>query len=111
MVYAEVRFAPEQHLEAGLTLDEVVEASCAGSREGVGRGRARGRTIRIGALLTAMRHAARSREIAELAVRFRDRGVVGFDIAGAEAGLSAQPAPRRLRVHARQQCAFHHSRG
>jgi len=38
------------------------------------------------ALLTAMRTAARSLEIAELAVRHRDAGVVGFDIAGAEAG-------------------------
>ena len=38
------------------------------------------------ALLTAMRTAARSHEIAELAVRHRDNGVVGFDIAGAEAG-------------------------
>jgi len=38
-------------------------------------------------LVTAMRTAARSAEIAELAVRFRDEGVVGFDIAGAEAGF------------------------
>jgi adenosine deaminase len=38
------------------------------------------------ALLTAMRTAARSLEIAELAVKYRDQGVVGFDIAGAEAG-------------------------
>jgi adenosine deaminase len=40
-----------------------------------------------------MRHAARSQEIAELAVRFRDTGVVGFDIAGAEAGF---PPTRHL---------------
>ena len=40
-----------------------------------------------------MRHAARSREIAELAVRYRDAGVVGFDIAGAEAGY---PPTRHL---------------
>jgi adenosine deaminase len=40
-----------------------------------------------------MRHAARSREIAEVAVRFRDKGVVGFDIAGAEAGY---PPTRHL---------------
>ena len=40
-----------------------------------------------------MRHAARSREIAELAVRYRDGGVVGFDIAGAEAGY---PPTRHL---------------
>jgi len=45
-----------------------------------------GRPIRVYALLTAMRTAARSLEIAELAVKHRDNGVVGFDIAGAEAG-------------------------
>jgi adenosine deaminase len=49
--------------------------------------------IRIGTLLTAMRTAARSLEIADLAVRWRDRGVVGFDIAGAEAGY---PPTRHL---------------
>ena len=53
----------------------------------------RGHRIRVGAILTAMRHAARSREIAELAVRYRDAGVVGFDIAGAEAGF---PPTRHL---------------
>ena len=42
------------------------------------------------ALLTAMRTAARSQEIAELAVRHRDNGVVGFDIAGEEAGYPAE---------------------
>src|SRR5256714_544963 len=52
-----------------------------------------GRPIRIGTLLTAMRHAARSMEIAELVVRYRDQGVVGFDIAGAEAGF---PPTRHL---------------
>ncbi|WP_137724617.1 adenosine deaminase [Prescottella subtropica] len=93
VVYAEVRFAPEQHLEAGLGLDDVVEHVLDGFREGVEAARADGRELRIGCLLTAMRHAARSREIAELAVRFRDRGVVGFDIAGAEAG---HPPSRHL---------------
>ena len=44
-------------------------------------------------LLTAMRHQARSMEIAELAVAYRDAGVVGFDIAGAEAGY---PPTRHL---------------
>ncbi|MDG3016488.1 adenosine deaminase [Speluncibacter jeojiensis] len=93
VVYAEVRFAPEQHLEGGLDLDGVVEAVLEGFREGEAVARADGRSIRIGCLVTAMRHAARSREIAELAVRFRDRGVVGFDIAGAEAG---HPPSRHL---------------
>ncbi|MDH6110866.1 adenosine deaminase [Kitasatospora sp. MAP12-15] len=86
VVYAEVRYAPEQHLEAGLTLDEVVEAVNEGFRLGEATAKANGHRIRVGTLLTAMRHAARSQEIAELANRFRDQGVVGFDIAGAEAG-------------------------
>src|SRR5687767_3706756 len=71
VVYAEVRFAPEQHLEAGLTLDEVVAAVLEGFRIG-----SAGRYITVYALLSAMRTAARSREIAELAVRWRDAGVV-----------------------------------
>ncbi len=91
VVYAEVRFAPELHTEGGLSLDEVVEAVLEGFRQGSAvQGSAvqggQGRGIRVYALLTAMRTAARSLEIAELAVRYRDEGVVGFDIAGAEAG-------------------------
>ena len=81
IVYAEVRFAPELHTERGLSLDEVVQAVLDGFRQG-----SEGRGITVYALLTAMRTAARSLEIAELAVRYRDQGVVGFDIAGAEAG-------------------------
>ncbi len=65
----------------------------AGFREGEALAAAAGQTIRVGAIATAMRHAARSREIAELAVRYRDLGVVGFDIAGAEAGF---PPTRHL---------------
>jgi adenosine deaminase len=87
VVYAEVRFAPELHVEGGLSLDEVVDAVLTGFREGEGLAAATGHLIRVRALLTAMRTAARSREIAELVVRYRDRGVVGFDIAGAEAGF------------------------
>src|SRR5690348_7498093 len=86
IVYAEVRFAPELHTERGLSLDEVVEAVLDGFRQGSANQAAQGRHITVYALLTAMRTAARSLEIAELAVRYRDRGVVGFDIAGAEAG-------------------------
>ncbi|EEP73250.1 LOW QUALITY PROTEIN: adenosine deaminase, partial [Micromonospora sp. ATCC 39149] len=93
VVYAEVRFAPEQHLERDLTLDEVVEAVVAGFAEGAALAADAGHPIRVGTLLTAMRHAARSQEIAELAVRHRDAGVVGFDIAGAEAGF---PPTRHL---------------
>ena len=93
VVYAEVRFAPEQHLTTGLSLDEVVEAVLEGFEEGTTAAGRTGRSITVRCLVTAMRHAARSREIAELAVRFRDRGVVGFDIAGAEAG---HPPSRHL---------------
>jgi len=88
VVYAEVRFAPELHLGAGLTLDEVVDAVLAGFALGV-----EGTGLTLYGLLSAMRTAARSQEIAELAVRWRDRGVVGFDIAGAEAGY---PPTRHL---------------
>ncbi|GGU36180.1 adenosine deaminase [Streptomyces lavendofoliae] len=93
VLYAEVRYAPEQHLEKGLTLEEVVEAVNEGFRLGERRARENGHRIRVGALLTAMRHAARALEIAELANRYRDAGVVGFDIAGAEAGY---PPTRHL---------------
>src|SRR6266498_4435775 len=93
VVYAEVRFAPEQHLERGLDLPGLVEAVLAGFAAGSATAAAEGWPIRIGTLLTAMRHAARSMEIAELAVRYRDEGVVGFDIAGAEAGY---PPTRHL---------------
>ena len=86
VVYGEVRWAPEQHLQGGLTLDQTVEAVQAGIEEAVD---AAGGRIRVGQLVTAMRHADRSLEIAELAVRHRDAGVVGFDIAGAEAGFPA----------------------
>ena len=93
VVYAEIRWAPEQHTEDGLSLDEVVDAVLAGFREGEQAAAERGKSIRVGAIATAMRHAARSREIAELAVAYRDKGIVGFDIAGAEAGF---PPTRHL---------------
>jgi adenosine deaminase len=86
VVYAEVRFAPELHTERGMSLDEVVGAVLDGFRQGSAEAARAGRRITVYALLTAMRTAARSLEIAELAVRHRDEGVVGFDIAGAEAG-------------------------
>jgi adenosine deaminase len=88
VVYAEVRFAPELHTEKGMVLEDVVRSVLAGFRRG-----SEGRAIEVRTLLTAMRTAARSLEIAELAVGFRDEGVVGFDIAGAEKGY---PPSRHL---------------
>ena len=93
VVYAESRFAPELHIEQGLSLDQVVLAVLEGFREREREAAAAGTPIRIRVLITAMRHAARSSEIAELAVRYRDEGVGGFDIAGAEAGF---PPSRHL---------------
>jgi adenosine deaminase len=86
VVYAEIRYAPELSVAKGLTLDEVAEANLEGLRIGMERAAAAGRPIVARALTVAMRQAARSMEIAELAIRWRDAGVVGFDIAGPEAG-------------------------
>lgn len=100
VVLAEIRFAPELHTERGMTQDEVVAAVVAGFKEATAH-----LPIRIGVLLTAMRTAAHSLEIAELAVRWRDDIVVGFDIAGEEAG---NPPTRHLDAfHCIQRNNFH----
>jgi adenosine deaminase len=93
IVYAEVRYAPEQHLQAGLTLDEVVLAVQDGFAIGQQRAAAAGQPIVMATLLCAMRQAAKSSAIADLAIRNRDIGVVGFDIAGPEEGF---PPTRHL---------------
>jgi len=86
VVYAEVRYAPELSTERGMTLDEVVDANLEGFRLGSARAAEAGREIVMKVLVTAMRQAARSVEVAECAVRWRDAGVVGFDVAGPEKG-------------------------
>ena len=86
VVYAEVRYAPELSTERKLTLDQVIEANIEGFRIGSERAAAAGHPIAMKILVTAMRQAARSVEVAEAAIRWRDAGVVGFDIAGPEAG-------------------------
>ena len=86
VAYAEVRYAPELSTERGLTLDEVVKANLEGFQVGAERAAAAGNPIVIKVLVTAMRQAARSVEVAECAVRWRDAGVVGFDVAGPEKG-------------------------
>lgn len=118
VIYGETRWAPEQHLRAGLTLDQAVEAVQRGLDAGVAEVRsagARGRAgaggagavgggdMRVGQVLCAMRHADRSLEIAELALRHRDNGVVGFDIAGAEHGFSAALHAPAFRLLAENQ--------
>ncbi|MFD1715539.1 adenosine deaminase [Amnibacterium flavum] len=88
VIYGEVRWAPEQHLERGLSLDDAVEAVQEGIEQGIEDARrTTGHDIRVSQILSAMRQADRSLEIAELAVRWRGRGVVAFDIAGPEEGF------------------------
>jgi adenosine deaminase len=80
--YAEVRFAPVFHTEEGLTQDEVVGAVIAGLERGEA---AFG--IGWGLIICAMRDRQDSVEAAELAIRWRGKGVVGFDLAGGEDGF------------------------
>ena len=89
VIYGEIRWAPEQHQLDGLSLDQAVEAVQEGLEAGIDDIRNAGGSIRVGQLVSAMRHADRGLEIAELAVRHRHNGVVGFDIAGAEVGFPA----------------------
>ncbi len=105
VVYAEVRFAPELHLHRGLKLDEVVESVLAGFAHGTRQAALEGKVIIVRAILSAMRQANVSEEIAALAVSFRDHGVCGFDIAGPEDGF---PPTEHLRAfHLIQRENFH----
>ena len=81
VVYAECRFAPCFHLEKGLTPEAVVQAAL----DGFNRGRDK-YGVEWGLIICGMRHRQDSLEWAELAIEFRHRGVVGFDLAGEEAG-------------------------
>lgn len=100
VVYAEVRFAPLLHTAAGLTQDQVVAAVLGGlerGRDAFG--------VEWGLIVCALRHLDRSLEAAELAIRWRDAGVVGFDLAGGEEGfppkkhLAAFQAIKRANFH------------
>lgn len=100
VVYAEVRFAPELHTERGLDLDDVIEAVLEGFKVG-----SEGADLTVRAICTAMRHLRRSFDVARAAVRWRDRGVVAFDIAGPEDG---HPPDEHLRAfHLCQRENFH----
>ena len=87
VVYAEVRGAPELFTEKSLTMSDVVEATLEGYRQGIADAAAQGLTIAVYAILCGMRQNSRSQEVAELVVKYRDKGVVGFDIAGPEDGF------------------------
>ncbi|MFC7344201.1 adenosine deaminase [Saccharopolyspora griseoalba] len=106
VVYAEVRYAPELSTQQGLSLDAVVEAILDGFRRGAARAREAGDRIRIGVLLCAMRQEHRATEIAELTVKYRDAGVVGFDIAGPEAGFPPTRSLEAFEYLRRENCHF-----
>lgn len=98
VVYAETRFAPLAHTRDGLSLDDVVEAALAGLAQSQVTGG--GPVVRL--ILTALRHQPHAQQVARAAVRWRDDGVVGFDVAGPERGFPAeahQDALRYLREH------------
>jgi adenosine deaminase len=85
VVYFETRFAPVFHTQRGLTHQQIVSAVL----KGLERGR-RDFGISSGLIICAMRNRHESLEMAELAVDFRTRGVVGFDLAGEEGGYPAK---------------------
>mgnify|MGYP000264049890 CR=1 FL=1 len=103
VVYAEIRWAPELHVEQGLSLTDAIDAVQRGIDSAVAAARESGRSIRVGQLMCAMRQADRADEIAELAIAYRTRGVVGFDIAGPEAGF---PASRLASAFAKLDAAW-----
>jgi len=82
VVYVETRFAPVFHTEKGLHWDEVVNAVLKGLERGQ-----KDFGVQYGLIICAMRNMTLSQEMAELAVDYRERGVVGFDLAGEEGGF------------------------
>lgn len=98
VVLAELRYAPEQHLAGGLTPQEAVDAVARGLDEGASAAAEGGRRILVGQVVTALRHRDAGDWTAELALANRDRGVVGFDVAGPEAGYPAARHASALRA-------------
>lgn len=102
VIYAEVRWAPEQHATGDLTLEDAVQAVQEGIEEGEDIAAENGHSIRVGQILSAMRQGSRSLEIAQLAVDFREEGVVGFDLAGPEDGFPPSEHADALDLLARE---------
>jgi adenosine deaminase len=96
VVYAEVRFAPELSTAQGLAIEDVVEAMVDGFSVGGREAAEAGTPIRVGALLCAMRQNDRWDEVAGLVIRYRDAGVVGFDLAGPEIGFPPDRLPSAI---------------
>ena len=100
--YIEVRFAPVLNQRWGMSLEEAVEASLRGLARAQAAHGIVGRIIVCG-----LRHLSPdvSLELARLAVAFQGKGVVGFDLAGGEAGHPAS-AHRAAFLHAREHGMF-----
>jgi adenosine deaminase len=98
VVYAEVRYAPENHQLGGLSLDQVIEAVQDGFRSGMAAAGAAGQSIVVNTIVCAMRQADRSAEIARAAIDWsqRDRRIVAFDLAGPETGFPPTDHPEAL---------------
>ena len=103
VVYAEVRWAPELHLEQGLDMRGAIDAVQRGIDSAVDNGRVAGAAIRVQQLLCAMRHADNADAVADLVIEYRGRGVAGFDIAGPEIGF---PASRLASAFAKLDAAW-----
>ena len=108
--YIEVRYAPVLNVREGLSLEQAVEAPLRGLARAEADHGIKGRVI-----VTAIRNMAPSvsQELAELAVAYRHRGVVGFDLAGGEAGNPAK-AHRNAFEYARSHdlaCTCHAGEG
>jgi hypothetical protein len=103
VVYAEIRWAPELHLEQGLDMRGAIDAVQRGIESAVEGGRASGRPTQAFQLLCAMRQNDRADAVADLAIEYRGRGVVGFDIAGPEAGF---PVSRLASAFAKLDAAW-----
>lgn len=85
--YMEIRYSPMLHMQRGLPLTTIVEAVLAGMRDAKAKF-----GIRSGLIISALRHTDPkwSLRLAELAVAYKNRGVVGYDLAGAEDGFQAR---------------------
>ncbi|HHW50167.1 MAG TPA: adenosine deaminase [Pseudoclavibacter sp.] len=102
VVYAETRWAPEQHTRRGMSMQEAVDAVAAGLREGEAVVRDRGGRIEVRQILCAMRQNDRSLDVAQLALANRGGSVVGFDLAGPEVGFPASRHREALELLARE---------
>ena len=96
VVYAEVRMAPELLTAQGTPIEEAVEAILDGFAKGSAEASEAGTPITVGTLLCAMRQNDRWDEVADLVVRHRDDGVVGFDLAGPEIGFPPDRHPSAI---------------